>query len=615
MTEENDLRLPLDIPWQLLSRRGPDSPEDPTSLATFVYIPVLPELDVTYPDDRLVYFKFTASVFPFHLDVPKAAPFDVFDEAFAPVWRMVLDVEITPKRPPPTPGLKPYFLSAAPARRAVVETGVVGDYLTEGESDEVAIGRSASHLVEGFHSTTKTRKFGIGGALGGLAFGVLPIGGGLSYSRGSTSISGGREVTEQLDTTNRQSSEERKELLSHMTNVNNVMTLLNGSLVGTNSLHFSLWPQPLRPLSIDPNDENLWYAELLKRRSSGIEGMQDFYAIAVVPRGEGFCLTENLRRVSVLEQPLPAPSGPLETVVLNVWVNQAQGVLATLPTVVKIDAVPRPVVSGWTFSNTAAPSMFRLHPLTNPPSLPIPYKWVQDVWLEAAQYDYESQLAKSPLERGTVLIDDRQVDICADLDEEGTIGRVTTTVPGSPGVGVLPPFPGSAVSRPWDAPSARDPRTKGRGMVSAWGMFEAQLGTRISGVSKVTAVPFSFQDPRLVEMFLRRAERLATEDKRNQPLGEIRRRFRLAATDVQQLKSGGVTNLSSLASSLLAALEVERLRVQPFLRERGTQDPIRSRALTPGLAHALIRSIGVALDALFQKHDRIRTRPRRHVHQ
>ncbi len=702
MTEENDLRLPLDIPWQLLSRRGPDSPEDPTSLATFVYIPVLPELDATYPDDRLVYFKFTASVFPFHLDVPKAAPFDLFDEAFAPVWRMVLDVEITPKRPPPTPGLKPYFLSAAPARRAVVETGVVGDYLTEGESDEVAIGRSASHLVEGFHSTTKTRKFGIGGALGGLAFGVLPIGGGLSYSRGSTSISGGREVTEQLDTTNRQSSEERKELLSHMTNVNNVMTLLNGSLVGTNSLHFSLWPQPLRPLSIDPNDENLWYAELLKRRSSGIEGMQDFYAIAVVPRGEGFCLTENLRRVSVLEQPLPeppvqpsvlfdnfefnlndfvkvfaylsgkypegtpleeldvsiedrltpdpaavppipashtraalqawynavgavwipnplpplpAPSGPLETVVLNVWVNQAQGVLATLPTVVKIDAVPRPVVSGWTFSNTAAPSMFRLHPLTNPPSLPIPYKWVQDVWLEAAQYDYESQLAKSPLERGTVLIDDRQVDICADLDEEGTIGRVTTTVPGSPGVGVLPPFPGSAVSRPWDAPSARDPRTKGRGMVSAWGMFEAQLGTRISGVSKVTAVPFSFQDPRLVEMFLRRAERLATEDKRNQPLGEIRRRFRLAATDVQQLKSGGVTNLSSLASSLLAALEVERLRVQPFLRERGTQDPIRSRALTPGLAHALIRSIGVALDALFQKHDRIRTRPRRHVHQ
>ena len=471
MAEADDLTVPLDIPWQLLSRRGPDSDEDPTSIATFVYIPLLPDLDAKYPDDRLVYFKFSVSVFPFRLDVPRVPPAEVFDEAFAPVWRMVLDVEITPKTAPPAPRFKPYFLSAAPTRRAMVETGVVGDYLTEGESDEVAIGRSGSHLIEGFHSTTKTRKFGIG-ALGGLPIGVGVIGG--SYSRGSTSISGGREVTEQLDTTNRQASEERKELLSHTTNVSNVLTLLNGSLIGTNMLHFSLWPQPLRPLSIDPNDENLWYAELLKRRSSGIEGMQDFYAIAVVPRGEGFCLSENLRRVSVMEPPLPEPPvqpsrffepfkfnmtdfqrvlsfvmgkypegmpleeldvsvedrlvpdpaavppfpstrtrselqayfnavgavwvpnplpplppessfDPIEIVQLKAWVEAAQAALAALPTLVKIDTLPRPVVSGWSFSNPLRPSMFRLHALTNPPSLPVPYKWVQDVWLEAAQ--------------------------------------------------------------------------------------------------------------------------------------------------------------------------------------------------------------------------------------
>ena len=96
------------------------------------------------------------------------APFDVFDEAVAPVWRMVLDVRITARDGPATPGLKPYFLSAAPTRRALIETGVVGDYLTEGESDEVAVGRSGSHLIEGFHSTTKTRKFG-GGALAARA--------------------------------------------------------------------------------------------------------------------------------------------------------------------------------------------------------------------------------------------------------------------------------------------------------------------------------------------------------------------------------------------------------------------------------------------------------------
>ncbi len=129
----------------------------------------------------------------------------------------------------------------------MVETGVVGDYFTEGESDEVAISRSGSHLIEGFHSTTKTRKFGVGAMAGGLIGGVL-VGGSVSHSRSTTSISGGREVSEQLDTTNRQASEERRELLSHTTNVSNVLTLLNGSLVGTNMLHFSLWPQPLRPL-------------------------------------------------------------------------------------------------------------------------------------------------------------------------------------------------------------------------------------------------------------------------------------------------------------------------------------------------------------------------------
>lgn len=550
---DDDLTVPLDIPWQLLSRRGPDASEDPTSIVTFVYMPKLPELDAQYPNDRLVYFKFSVSVFPFNLDLPRAAPFDVLDEAFAPVWRMGLDIEIAAKESAP-PNMKPYFLSAAPTRRAIIETGVVGDHVTEGESDEVAIGRSGSHLIEGFHSTTKTRKFGIGGAIGGLGFGFLPMGGGLSYSRGSTSISGGREVSEQLDTTSRHASEERKELLSHMTNVNNLLTLLNGSLVGTSSLRFSLWPQPLRPLSIDPNDENLWFAELLKRRSSGIEGMQDFYAVAVVPRGSGFCLSEKLRRVSVYEPPLPdppvRPSEPfdafnfnlndfvkvfsyltgkypegtpleeldvsvddrlapdpaavpplpgshtranlqtwynavgavwvpnplpalpqpspiplLETAQLNAWVLQAQGILATLPTVVKIDALPRPVVSGWTFSNSLPPSMFRLHALTNPPSLPIPYKWVQDVWLEAAQYDYESELAKSPLERGTILVDDRQVGICAELDEEGTIGIVTTTIPVGSGTQLLPSLNGVGVVRPWDVTAARDPRTRGRGMV------------------------------------------------------------------------------------------------------------------------------------------------------
>jgi hypothetical protein len=305
--------------------------------------------------------------------------------------------------------------------------------------------------------------------------------------------------------------------------------------------------------------------------------------------------------------PLPAPSG-LDPFVLPQWASQAQAVLANLPAAVKIDTVPRPVVSGWTFSNSLPPSMFRLHALTNPPSLPVPYKWVQDVWLEAAQYDYEAELAKSPLERGTILMDNRGVDICTTVDEEGEIGDVTTTVPNIPTTGVLPPLPVRPLKRPWDVTTAQDPRTKGRSIVSAWGTAEAQLATRLSGTATTATVPFSFQEPRILEVFLRRAARLDAEDERNLSLGALGRQFRFSATQVEQLRASGIDNLSSLASALLAASELERLaQVQPFPRDRRTPDS--ERLLPPALAKALLRAIGETLDALIQEHRRRRPQP------
>ena len=80
----------------------------------------------------------------------------------------------------------------------------------------------------------------------------------------------------------RQASEERRELLSHMTRVETVLTLLNAKYVGTPYLSFSLAPQPLQMLSIDASDPNLWFNQLLHRRSSGIEGIQEFTAVLLV---------------------------------------------------------------------------------------------------------------------------------------------------------------------------------------------------------------------------------------------------------------------------------------------------------------------------------------------
>jgi hypothetical protein len=151
-------------------------------------------------------------------------------------------------------------------------------------------------------------------------------------------------------------------------------------------------------------------------------------------------------------------------------------------------------------------------------------------------------------------------------------------------------------------------------MVSAWGMAETQLGNRIAAASTNAARPFSFQDPGVMEIFLRRAARLTAGDRRNLPLADLSRRLGLGVAEAVQLKTGGVTNLSALASAILAAREIERLApVQAFARARRGHDALESRALPAALVQTLLRAIGESLDASMQKHERARLRPR-HEH-
>ena len=113
-------------------------------------------------------------------------------------------------------------------------------------------------------------------------------------------------MSQVVDTTKRQASEERRELISHTTRVENIISLLPAKYVGTPHLSFSVSPQPLQQLSIDPSDPNLWFQQLLARRSSGIEGIQEFTAVIVVPEDTDFCINARLRRVCLLDSP-PGP--------------------------------------------------------------------------------------------------------------------------------------------------------------------------------------------------------------------------------------------------------------------------------------------------------------------
>jgi len=61
---DNQVPIPQDIPWKLAGTTfGLRAVADPhlvppgSSVSLFTHVPILPNIDVDYPDDRLIYFK------------------------------------------------------------------------------------------------------------------------------------------------------------------------------------------------------------------------------------------------------------------------------------------------------------------------------------------------------------------------------------------------------------------------------------------------------------------------------------------------------------------------------------------------------------------------------
>ena len=276
-----DLPLPLEIPWKLASTTQPLAAGDPeqTSISIFFHEPDDEVLTSTFPDDRIVYLKFTVSISP--ATIPGVPPVAALGEG-VPCFHMLLDLKV--RRASGELGtIRPYFHAAAPMQRTMLQTGVVGLDTFEGESDEQSMGKSGSQMYESTSSRARTRSASAGASFG---IGGFSIGG--SVRSTTTDVSGSRAVSQFVDTTSRQASEERQQMLSHLTKIENVLTLLNAKYVGTPHLSFSLAPQPLQLVSLDPSDPNLWFSQLLSRRSSGIEGVQEFTTVILVPKRRGF---------------------------------------------------------------------------------------------------------------------------------------------------------------------------------------------------------------------------------------------------------------------------------------------------------------------------------------
>jgi len=577
---------PIEIPWRLAATTQPlvVGEPDQTSISLFFHEPD-PETLVGWPaDERLIYLKFLVSVSPASFPRDRSQVVSTFLGEGVPVFHLQLDLRVRNSNGD-VGTIRPYFHAAAPLSREMIQTGVVGGEAYEGEFDGQSFGKSGSQMFESQTSRSKTVS---AGASAGFAV-PIPVVGGIFGASGSvrtttTDVTSDRAVSQTVDTTQRQAAEERRELVSHTTRVENVLTLLRAKSLGTPHLGFSLMPRPLGVLSIDPADSNLWFNQLLARRSSGIEGIQEFTTVVVVPRDEDFCVDARLRRVCVLDSP-PGPFAIEERFDGNLiqlfrivnYLNRVYPIGTPLEEL-DVDLIGglspanefrRPVVELWALR--LLPGIVEaivLSPHANPgveKRGSVNYKAFIEIWLELLREEYEQEVARSPVERGVLLGENRFLTTCfATTTEEGT---VVTDSSSSIGPLVRVPIDVGVIDvggiKTAQAENVRDRAVE---TVTRWNALDQQLGTLLSQQQTLPEEPVKASDPRVLKVLLDRWSKLSAEDERNFGFDRAADLLGLSAAQRRRLKAAGATDLRTIAKALKVAPEIRgyNARIRPL---------------------------------------------------
>jgi len=569
---------PLEIPWKLAATTQPlvAGEPDQTSISLFFHEPD-PKAVAGRPDDeRLVYLKFLVSISPASFPREDSKIVATFLGEGVPVFHVQLDLRVR-NSAGDLGTIRPYFHSAAPLSREMVQTGVVGGEAYEGEFDGQSIGKSGSQMYEAQTSRSKTVS---AGASAGFAI-PIPVVGGIFGASGSirttsTDVTSDRAVSQTVDTTQRQAAEERRELVSHTTRVENVLTLLRAKSLGTPHLGFSLMPRPLQVLSIDPTDPNLWFNQLLARRSTGIEGIQEFTAVVVVPKDEDFCIEARLRRVCVLDSP-PGPFTIKERfdgslLQLARLVDYLYGLYPVGTPLEELDVdliggltpaneFRRPVIELWALRLLPGiVEAFVLSPSSNAGTEQrgsVNYKAFIELWLELLREEYEREVARSPVERGVLLGENRFLKTCFALGGEG--GMSVTDSSSSVGPLVRMPIVVGVIDvggvKTTQAVNVRDRAVE---TVTRWNALDQQLGTLLAQDTTVPDQPVTVSDPHVRRVLIDRWSKLSADDERNYGFNEAADLLGLDDAQRRRLKAAGATDLRTIAQALKVAPEVSR---------------------------------------------------------
>lgn len=617
---EDTLPLPIEIPWKLASTTQPLAAADPaqTTLSLFFFEPDEDLLTAEFPDEKLVFLKVTASVSPASFPASVSRVAASFLGEGIPCFHLLLDMKIS-NAAGELGTIRPYFHAAAPLNRRMIQTGVVGGETFEGDSEAQAVGKSGSQMFESLKSHSSTTS--AGGSLG-LSLGPVSIGGSVSGS--STDVSSNRAVSQVVDTTTRQAAEERRELLSHSTRVENILTLLNAKYVGTPHLSFSLMPQPLQLLSIDPSDPNLWFQQLLARRSSGIEGIQEFTAVAVVPRGTDFCVSARLRRVCLLDSP-PGPLSFDERFDSNLNLLQlfrmVQYLNRTFPPGTPLEDLDVDIIGGLSGGSFRRPVVelwaMRLgesliEAIVVSPSTQAGvsvrgsanYKHMLEVWLDTLRDEYEREAARSPLERGALLGENRSLGTCFAQGEEGSALTVTSSdATVSPLFRVDLPRGVFDIGGITTVSASASTRSRAIETATRWNAIEKQLGAVLSNRIELPQKVLAVDDPKVLGVLLDTWSKLGADDERNLGFEQAAAALHLGDAQRRLLKAAGATDLKGIAAALKAAPELERHdaeveRLRLIFKNRkvgGTPPDLVKFSLSSKVGQDIAKAIGAGL--------------------
>ena len=630
--EENvlGLELPIEIPWQQigsseeLKKGSYDFTNTQTSsVSIFSYVPKSAYIEENYPDEDLVYFKISVSLSPVvprstnGLDNRATLAARLMDSSY-PIRVAVLDLNIRPRTfPISRVQTKPYFISAAPLRREIIESGVIGNDIFESGSSALSIGKSGTQMHESFASTvdTQTSKTSVGGGIAGI---IPPIGFALggSYSNTSTNtdISGVRETKEVIDTTQRDASQERRELTSHMTSVTNILSLLTTKHVGTPFLKFTMRPRPVRQMSIDPRDPNNWYSELMRKRSSGLEGIQEFYCAALIPKNRnGFCINAQLRKVWVIDPPIALPKFeinyynfpstiyendllsylrnkyPVGTPIADVDVDlygysQGQGAELSESNPTENLSSPRygAIVADWQIGvfPSYSSNITEVHAKVGFPLIDLGgmawsefrfYKLGAEVYRDMEIDRYYSELFKSPLERGSAVSDYIRLSACRQISDNGKLKMPVSILqkpkPVSPGLikhGLPGLFPQSSHTN--NNYLSKNPKAQIKGAIHRWNQVQEHFASSVSSSDPSEEESFRFDNPQLLGLMIKQMEQLDDNHPANESIRKLMPRLKLTKSHLNILNKLNVKNLRGLAQVITKAEQIEQHRVRSTIQ-------------------------------------------------